>query len=133
MNWIAVIVAAVAAMAVGFVWYHQKVFGAAWMKSAGLSMDDTKEANMGKIFSISLLMCVIVSIYFARTMGYHDMEYMTIKHGIFHGLEAFGYTVLPVIVTNAMYEKRNWTYIATTSGYWAIAFCVIASIHSVWR
>jgi hypothetical protein len=133
MNWIAVIVATLAGMAVGFVWYNPKVFGTAWMKSVNMTMEDARSANMFKIFGISTVMTVILSIYFARTMGYHEMEYMTIKHGLFHGLEAFGYTILPVMVTNALYEKRSFTYMAINLGHWAVVFCVLSSIHSVWR
>lgn len=133
MNWLAVIVAVLASAVIGFIWYNPKVFGTIWMKSIGMTMDDAKNTNMAKMMLVTLAMATIVSINFARVMGYHDHEYMTIKHGIFHGLESVGYLVLPVVVTTAIYEKRNFAYIAITVGYWAVVFCVMASIHSMWR
>ncbi|HSX33965.1 MAG TPA: DUF1761 domain-containing protein [Candidatus Saccharimonadales bacterium] len=39
-NWLAVLLAVVAAMVIGTIWYSKNVFGAIWMKLAGL--DDTK-------------------------------------------------------------------------------------------
>ncbi len=38
-NWIAIVVAVVAAMVVGFLWYGP-VFGASWMASNGFTMDE---------------------------------------------------------------------------------------------
>ncbi|MDZ4752043.1 MAG: DUF1761 domain-containing protein [Flavobacteriales bacterium] len=117
MNWLAIIVAVLASAVIGFIWYNPKVFGNAWMKSIGITMDDAKDTNVAKMMIVDLAMATIVSINSARFMGYPATEYMTIKHGIFHGLESLGYLVVPVIVTTAIYEKRNFKYIAITVGY----------------
>lgn len=36
-NPLAILVAGVSALVVGFVWYNPKVFGNAWMKAAGMT------------------------------------------------------------------------------------------------
>lgn len=53
MNFIALFVAAIITLFVGFIWYHPKVFGTIWMKEAGLTEDQLKTGNMLK-FSASL-------------------------------------------------------------------------------
>ena len=39
-NWLALIVAAISALVVGFVWYNPKVFGTAWMKEVGMTEEE---------------------------------------------------------------------------------------------
>ena len=46
-NWLALIVAAVSALAVGFVWYNPKVFGTAWMKEVGMTEEDAQKGTFG--------------------------------------------------------------------------------------
>lgn len=37
MNFVAIIVAALVPMIIGFIWYHPKVFGNTWMQVAGMT------------------------------------------------------------------------------------------------
>ena len=55
MNFIALFVAAIITLFVGFIWYHPKVFGTIWMKEAGLTEDQLKTGNMLKIFGFTYL------------------------------------------------------------------------------
>ena len=41
-NWLAVIVGAVASFALGALWYSPKIFGKKWMEGVGLTPEDTK-------------------------------------------------------------------------------------------
>lgn len=61
--WWQVIVAALAFFMLGAVWYNPKVFGTAWAKSHGLSMDPEKrkEVNMAKLFISSFLCALVLS------------------------------------------------------------------------
>ena len=43
MNYLAMAVAALTTLVVGFVWYHPKVFGTAWMHAAGLTEEELKK------------------------------------------------------------------------------------------
>ena len=50
LNFPAILVAAVSALIVGFIWYNPKVFGNAWMQAAGMTEEQAKGGNMAKIF-----------------------------------------------------------------------------------
>ena len=41
-NWIAILLAALSTLVVGFIWYNPKVFGTIWMKEAGLTEEKMK-------------------------------------------------------------------------------------------
>ena len=55
-NWIAVVVAAVACFLLGGLWYSPVLFGKAWQREAGLTDEQLKNGNMVKIFGLSLVL-----------------------------------------------------------------------------
>ena len=60
-NFLAVIVAALVPMLVGFIWYNSKVFGNAWMQACGLTEEKMKGANMAAVFGVSLILSFLLS------------------------------------------------------------------------
>ena len=44
-NFIAILVAALATLLVGFVWYNPKVFGTIWMNETGMTEEKAKQGN----------------------------------------------------------------------------------------
>ncbi|MFA9201967.1 MAG: DUF1761 domain-containing protein [Candidatus Nanopelagicaceae bacterium] len=59
LNWLAVVVASMAAFASGAVWYAEPVFGKIWMKMVGLTRKDTEKANMPKTMGLSFLATIV--------------------------------------------------------------------------
>ena len=55
-NLLAIVIAALIPMFMGFIYYHPKVFGKVWMDSLGLKEEDLKKGNMGVIMGVSLVM-----------------------------------------------------------------------------
>jgi len=68
-------VAAIIPLIIGFIWYHPKVFGTAWMNAAGLSEEKLKGANMALIFSLTyLLSCFLASSLLSLTIHQLGMQ-----------------------------------------------------------
>jgi hypothetical protein len=61
MNWIIILVTALVPMVTGFIWYHPKVVGTAWMNAAGMTEEKMKGANMGMIFGLSFLFSLMLA------------------------------------------------------------------------
>lgn len=60
----------------GFIWYHPKVFGNAWMQAAGMTDEKIKSANMGLIFGLTF----VLSILFALSTPYlviHQLHFFS--------------------------------------------------------
>lgn len=84
----ALLASALIPLVIGFIWYHPKVFGTAWMRLSGVSEEKLKTGNMAVIFimtyvlgflmSAAMLEVVIhqLNIYsiFADTPGIGDPE-----------------------------------------------------------
>ncbi|HUR31841.1 MAG TPA: DUF1761 domain-containing protein, partial [Saprospiraceae bacterium] len=90
-NWLAVIIAALIPMIVGFIYYHPKVLGKAWMNSLGITEADLKIGNMGLIYGICLVMSFILSFYLLGNVDGPGQEgaqgqFDTFKHGAAHGM-----------------------------------------------
>lgn len=80
LNWYIVPLAALIPMVLGFVWYHPKVFGMAWMKACGITMDDTQGMNMLKLMGISLLLCLLLSLSLV-SLTIHQMGFLSVFEG----------------------------------------------------
>ncbi|OIQ29925.1 MAG: hypothetical protein BM564_03905 [Bacteroidetes bacterium MedPE-SWsnd-G2] len=140
-NWIALIVAAISALVVGFVWYNPKVFGTIWMREAGITEEKAKKANMPKVFSWSVILAFMASFFIWSLVMYgggageiHGTpKYMTFKHGAFHGAIAALFLVMPAMVTNALFEQKSFKYMAINVGYWIVTFSLMGGIVNAWN
>lgn len=54
--------AALVPLLVGFIWYHPKVFGTAWMQAAGVTPEQGKDANMLKIFGLTFILSLMLAM-----------------------------------------------------------------------
>jgi hypothetical protein len=61
-NFLAILVAAVASLPIGFIWYNPKVFGTAWMKSIGATEETMKPGgNMALTFFLSVVFAFFIA------------------------------------------------------------------------
>jgi hypothetical protein len=157
-NFLAILAASVSALVVGFVWYNPKVFGNAWMKAAGMTDEQVKGGNMAKIFGLALLFAIMLTFslqgitihqmgalslvggdvenalpsYQAFMDDYGD-AFRTFKHGVFHGVLAGIFIVLPILGTNALFERKGAKYIFINTGYWIVTLGIMGGIICGWR
>ncbi len=60
-NILVIALAALVPLVMGFIWYHPKVFGTAWMKAAGVTEESKKGANMALIFGLTYVFSFLVA------------------------------------------------------------------------
>ena len=56
-------IAALIPLLIGFIWYHPKVFGNAWMKVTGLTEESAKGANMALIFGLTYFFGLLIALF----------------------------------------------------------------------
>ena len=152
-NWIALLLAALSTLVVGFIWYNPKVFGNIWMKEAGLKQEDMKDFNMVKVFGLSIVYAFLISFIiqmltihqfgalgmvggdptiakpsYAAFMADYGTAFRTFKHGALHGFMTGLFMIFPVTATNALYEKRSFKYVMISSGFWIVCFTIMGGI-----
>ena len=129
-NFLAIILAALIPMIMGFIYYHPKVFGKAWMDSLGLTEEDLKKGNMAVIFGVSLLMSFLLSMFLLVNVDGPGQEgqYDSFKHGAFHGMLIGFMVAMPVMVTSGLFERKNFKNLAINVVYWVITISLMAGV-----
>lgn len=115
LNWVAVLVATLAAFAVGAAWYSQALFGKQWMKGAGLSKKDVENADMVKPMVLGLLTTFISAV--ALGVLFDVLALDGVVDGALIGvLVSVGFIVTNKIMHN-MFEQKSTDYtVITVSG-----------------
>ena len=156
-NFLAVLVAAIVPIFVGFLWYNPKTFGNAWMHESGLTAENLKGGNMIKIFGVTFILSFMLAFIlpsmvihqmgaFSLTQGDlgtlpsfdaflkdYGMAFRTFKHGAFHGALAGIFIALPIIGINALFERKSAKYIFINSGFWIVTLCIMGAIICGWK
>ena len=129
-NWLAIIVAALIPMIIGFIYYHPKVFGRAWMNSLGLTEADLKAGNMALIMGISLFMSFVLSMWLVGNVDGPGQEgrYDSFQHGAVHGLIIGLMVAMPVLVTNGLFERKNLKNLLINTGYWVLTLMLMGGV-----
>lgn len=55
-------------------------------------------------------------------------EFRTFGHGALHGVLTALFLILPIIATNAIYERKSFKYIMINAGYWTVCFLLMGGI-----
>lgn len=131
LNFIALIVGALVPMIVGFLWYGP-ILGKAWQKSLGFSDEDIQSGNMAVTFGVSYLVALLISFYLQYIVGLHEgTEDANFLHAAFHGAMSAVMTAVPVLISNSLFQKNNWTNIIINVVYWIITFALMAGVISL--
>lgn len=62
MNFIAIAIAALVPLIMGFIWYNPKTLGTIWMKESGVTEETMKGANMALIFGLCYVFSLMISL-----------------------------------------------------------------------
>jgi MFS family permease len=127
-NWFSVAGASIVGFVVGFLWYGP-LFGKAWLKAVGLTEEDTRKANMVKVFGISFVLQFMMAYCLAMFFG----PDITTATGTLFGFLAGLPWVAAAIAINALYEQKSWQYILINGGYWTVTFTVMGVVLGTWH
>lgn len=156
-NFLAILVAALSSLAIGTVWYSEKVFGSIWMREGNLSKDFLEKGNMIKIIGLALVysfflafMMQFIVIHqfgamgmiggdptkalptYAAFMADYGSAFRSFKHGALHGFMAGLLFASPIVAINGLFERKSWKYIAIHAGYWTVTLIVMGAIVCGW-
>lgn len=133
-NLLAHLVAAISTFLVGFLWYNPKTLGTAWMNAAGMTQEKIEGANMGLIFGLAFIFALIATIPIGFVTGLHtEAKDINFLHGAFHGGLFATLIGLPILATNALFERKGLVYILINYGYWLVCFGLMGGILMIWR
>lgn len=157
-NLVTTAVAAIIPLIMGFLWYGPMLFKKAWMKEVGFNDDSMKGANMALIFGLSYVLSFLLAFilqtvvihqfgvssslmksgesalsgvdlaYFQDFMTTYGDRFRTFGHGALHGAMVGLFIALPIMGTNAMFERKSFKYVLINVGYWTITLALMGGI-----
>lgn len=132
-NLIAVIVAAVINMAVGFAWYGQMLFGKQWMKVNGIDPKKMQEANkkMGKMYGMMFVSALIGGFI----LGWFDNKLgaTSITSGATVGFMAWlGFTATSQFAM-WVFSGKKATAFYIDSGYYLVVYLINGALLALWK
>jgi len=144
-NFIAIIIAAVIPMVMGFIYYMPSIMGNTWMAANGFDKATLKPPKPA-MYLLALFFSFLLSFFLcAWVTGAGGIEqtqvvdpidghsYVTFKHGAFHGLLFSIMVILPIFGTMKIFEMRSWKWTFVNWGYWSITVILMCGLLSAWR
>lgn len=139
---------------IGFIWYNPKVLGKAWMDASGVTEEMANTGNMLVIFGVSLLLSVMLAVsvnfnvvhqahmdslfngmtdeatlaYLENFKATYGDMHRSFKHGLIHGVIMGLFFALPILGTNALFERKGFKYIAINVGYWVVTLALMGGV-----
>ena len=120
--------AGIAAAVLGYIWYHPRVFGSAWMRLSGITpeMAEKGKRRMPLYGFIGLLASMLVA---------YVMNYFGIAWSVFDWAEALqlafwcwiGFAA-PVLLSSVLWEQKPFKLYLINALYWLVALCLMALI-----
>ncbi len=124
-NYVSIIVAAVAAMAIGAAWYSPILFAKQWMKLVDKSEADLKKnANQG--YLLTAVAWLVVAYILAHFVSYTNAD--TISTGAITGFWAWLGFVATTGAINTAFSGRPWKLWLIDNGYHLVALIVMGAI-----
>lgn len=127
-NYLAVILAAIASMLVGFLWYGP-VFGKTWMKLKGLTKESLKaeQKKLGLYYGISFLLAMLMAFVLSHIIAFshHFYGYPWIQTGLTSAFWVWLGFVMPVQATAAIFSHKKWSLFGIDTGYQFVTLMIM--------
>jgi len=126
----ALLVAALAKMVVGMIWYSPAMFLKPWMKLVGRSLEDMK-AGMAKGLTTDAIGALVMAFVLVHAVRYAGAT--SAAQGAAVGFFNWLGFVAVVTLTIAVYEKRPFKLFVINNGYQLVSMLIMGAILAVWR
>lgn len=129
-NYLAVVVAAVVALVIGFIWYSPRVFGTRWMTYLG-----TTQAQLGNPGPTGLLVGVVASLLNAWVLAVLALNLggKSVTDGVLLGVLAWLGFMATITAAQISFEKKSWGLWVLNNAHNLLVQVIMAAIVTAWR
>lgn len=134
-NYLAILLAGVASMILGFLWYSPILFGKQWMKLRGFTPETLKKAQkeMGTLYGISFVVSLITAYVLSHvmTMSGSFFGYPKIMTGLNTAFFMWIGFMMPVQLTATIFGNKQWALFGIDTGYQLASVIAMALVLSL--
>jgi hypothetical protein len=128
LNVLAIAVAAGTTFLLGGLWYSPILFSKSWMREAGLTEEQTRQAKVAQVFGLSALAALVMAVNLALFIGAQGVAF-----GTFAGLATgLGWVAMSLGVIY-LFEQRSLKLWLINSGYQVVAYTMMGAILGAWK
>ncbi len=126
----ALVVAALAKMAIGSLWYAPFAYGNAWMTAAGVTPAQMKAA-MPKAMAVDLLGSLVTALILMHVVRYAGAD--SVVHGATMGFLCWLGFVAATTLAAVFYEGRSLKLFFINNGFLLLSLMVMGAIIGAWH
>lgn len=129
-NWLAVVAATIAMMALGAVWFSPVLFMNAWKDANRFTDEDLQGGSPGKAMGIAAVISFVMAANLAMFLAGPETD---VVWGMTAGfLAGFGWAALSLAMV-ALFEMRPFKYMLVNGAYLTVGFTIMGAILGAWR
>jgi surface polysaccharide O-acyltransferase-like enzyme len=134
-NFWAVLVCAIAAMVIGFLWYSPFLFAGPWMRLMGIDPNDKAklaelQKGAGKLYGLSFVASIASAVVLAKIIDITSVN--TILYGMKIGFAVWLGFVTTVQLTGALFSKQPAKLYLINTGYQLVCYLAMGAILARW-
>lgn len=132
-NYLAVLLSAIAAMVLGFLWYSMALFGKPWMKEVGLTEEKVKahQKKMGPMYALMMVSALVMAFILSHVVEFSHSyfpEYTKLMSGLFSGFWMWLGFVATYALSMVIFEGRSWKWFGISAGYYLVSLLIMGLI-----
>lgn len=130
-NWLGVVLAALAGFVVGGIWYGP-IMGKKWMGAVGITEEQLKEGSMGMIYGGAFAFSLLASWTLAHT--FQSFTTNGVELSVFvKVVTSFGIAlgfIIPALGTNYLFSQKSRALFFIDAGYWMLFYIAMGLVHA---
>jgi len=129
-NYLPVVVSAVVALVIGFMWYSPPVFGSRWMAYLG-----TTQAQLGNPGPTGMAVGIVASLLNAWVLAVLSLNLggKSITDGLMLGALAWLGFMATITAAQVSFEKKPWGFWILNNAHNLLIQVLMAAIVTIWR
>jgi len=134
-NYLAVVLAAVASMVVGFVWYSPALFAKQWMKLTGNDMKPGNNAEMAKTYGLTFVLALITAyvLFHISALSMNFFHYSNLTTGLTSAFWVWLGFIMPVQLGDVLFNKQKIQLFGINTGYRLVSLLVMGAVIGLLR
>jgi len=128
LNYLAVVVAAVASFVFGAVWYGS--LGKPWMDAVGKTEEEIKSSGqpLPVLMAITIVAQLVMAWVLAGLIGHLGKGHVTILNGLTSGAFVWLGFVATTLIVNHGYQGARWKLTLIDGGHWLIVLMIQGAV-----
>ncbi len=134
-NYVAVLIAAVASMVVGFVWYSPVLFAKQWIKLTGNDMKPANNAEMAKTYGLTFVLALVTAyvLFHIFTLSMSFFNHSNLTTGLTSAFWVWLGFIMPVQATDVLFSKKPIKLFAINTGYQLLSLLAMGVVIGLLR